>query len=790
MAENRLHLIHIHSAVAKVPDSNADLKYGEIAVQYATSDPALYIKKADNTYAKFVPNIDISGTTTGSGNVVTGVSVSNNMVTAALGNVVDSATGDSLISATVSGGTKVVVSATTDLTTAVSKAHEHSNKALLDTYTQTEADLADAVAKKHEHDNKTVLDGITSGKVESWDEAAESAHTHANKALLDTYTQTEADLADAVAKKHEHTNKSELDLIESGDKAKWDAAAESAHTHDNKSVLDGIDATDVANWDSAYDNMLSGITSGTCGDFVQVSIGAKSDKTQSVGVAVTTGATSAATASDNGLATAYETKQYIDKQISAATESQVTTARTIIAGDMLNGGGNLSADITINHDTVSYSNPSTAATGTITDRKFRALTGLAEDGFGHVTSATQSEFTLPAETQLSKGTTTGSGNVVTDLSVNDHQITLTKGLTALTAVTATGDSYVSASVASNSAITVGLSSVAASKEDIAGASATGSVADAKAVKDYVEEQITSSVQYCGATSTLPTSTGVGDLYIASAQIAVPAGSSATGSATTAETGDYLISRSAGKWDVIEKNLTGAVTSSDALTANALVVGNGNQTVKKASQVGDATHPIYINASGVPVASTNAIQVVSAADGSNALAWNSAVTLATITIDGTSTTIDAKLPANPNTDTATTETGHYAPQTVASTAGTANSFIRQITLDSKKHVIDVVTGSPAAVAVVDCASTITTASTTIGTIDGTALTAKIGVTNSNATIPMSASTATTLATVGGVNITAKASMNKLTIAGAAANASEAEFNGTSDVEIAVLDCGEY
>lgn len=38
--------------------------------------------------------------------------------------------------------------------------HTHSNKALLDTYAQTEANLADAVAKKHSHHNKDVLDGI------------------------------------------------------------------------------------------------------------------------------------------------------------------------------------------------------------------------------------------------------------------------------------------------------------------------------------------------------------------------------------------------------------------------------------------------------------------------------------------------------------------------------------------------------------------------------------------------------------------------------------------------------
>lgn len=50
------------------------------------------------------------------------------------------------------------------------------------------------------------------------------AHEHANKALLDTYTQTEANLADAVAKKHEHANKTELDKFADGDKAKLDTA--------------------------------------------------------------------------------------------------------------------------------------------------------------------------------------------------------------------------------------------------------------------------------------------------------------------------------------------------------------------------------------------------------------------------------------------------------------------------------------------------------------------------------------------------------------------------------------
>ncbi len=46
----------------------------------------------------------------------------------------------------------------TDNTTA---RHTHSNKALLDSYTQTEEDIADSVTKKHSHSNKTILDNTT-----------------------------------------------------------------------------------------------------------------------------------------------------------------------------------------------------------------------------------------------------------------------------------------------------------------------------------------------------------------------------------------------------------------------------------------------------------------------------------------------------------------------------------------------------------------------------------------------------------------------------------------------------
>lgn len=64
-----------------------------------------------------------------------------------------------------------VTQAEADIDGLEAKAHEHANKALLDTYTQTEANLADAVAKKHDHANADVLAGIDATKVADWNAA-------------------------------------------------------------------------------------------------------------------------------------------------------------------------------------------------------------------------------------------------------------------------------------------------------------------------------------------------------------------------------------------------------------------------------------------------------------------------------------------------------------------------------------------------------------------------------------------------------------------------------------------
>lgn len=73
----------------------------------------------------------------------------------------------------------------------------------------------------------SITDGaITKAKLETEVQTAlNKAHEHANKALLDTYDQTNANIKDAVSKKHSHANVAELDKIATGDKAKWDATS-------------------------------------------------------------------------------------------------------------------------------------------------------------------------------------------------------------------------------------------------------------------------------------------------------------------------------------------------------------------------------------------------------------------------------------------------------------------------------------------------------------------------------------------------------------------------------------
>lgn len=94
---------------------------------------------------------------------------------------------------------------------------------------------------------------ITAAERTKWNDAEGKAHTHDNKALLDTYTQTEENLADAVSKKHSHANAAELAKIADGDKAKWDAMEQNAKDYAdglNNSMDARVDALEAIDHDA------------------------------------------------------------------------------------------------------------------------------------------------------------------------------------------------------------------------------------------------------------------------------------------------------------------------------------------------------------------------------------------------------------------------------------------------------------------------------------------------------------------------------------------------------------
>lgn len=99
----------------------------------------------------------------------------------------------------------------------------------------------------------TAVDALKNGEIKTNADAIDAletkAHEHANKALLDTYTQTEANLADAVAKKHEHANAAELAKIVEGDKAKWDEVTKKANDADLAAIAKSGNVNDLAQTD-------------------------------------------------------------------------------------------------------------------------------------------------------------------------------------------------------------------------------------------------------------------------------------------------------------------------------------------------------------------------------------------------------------------------------------------------------------------------------------------------------------------------------------------------------------
>jgi len=254
-----------------------------------------------------------------------------------------------------------------------------------------------------------------------------------------------------------------------------------------------------------------------------------------------------------------------DGKISGITEADLPTLSVTSAGT-----GNVVSQITVNGHEITYQTASVATSEGIAELSAAtiSLSGVVEDN-ERVIAAAFNDVNGRIDTVSGNVNTNAtnisnlSGAVVTNVENIDD---LSAATLDLSAVTLTGVSL------NNTPLTVSdhvvSVPVTTSGSGIANAANTGSVADAKAVKEYVEDTLSSAVEYKGATGATPSSPAKGDLYIASSDFVVEGSKSA-------ETGDFIIYDGT-KWDVIEKNLDGAITGN--LTQNTVTLGNSTNSV--------------------------------------------------------------------------------------------------------------------------------------------------------------------------------------------------------------------
>lgn len=220
---------------------------------------------------------------------------------------------------------------------------------------------------------------------------------------------------------------------------------------------------------------------------------------------------------------------------------------------------------------------------------------ITVDGQGHVTAGADQTFKLPAAQDIPEvpdvtAQVTGSGNVITNITASEHKVTATKGFTAasqteLDAVEATANAAMPKSGGTfTGAVTVQTPTQnghAATKAYVDQAEADA-VKSAKAYADGLlganDAMVFKGTVGTGGTVTqLPTTHSVGWTYRV-----ITAGSYA---GQNCEVGDLIIcitdgtSANNAHWTVAQTNVDGAVTHDEALTADRIILGDGNGSVK-------------------------------------------------------------------------------------------------------------------------------------------------------------------------------------------------------------------
>lgn len=361
MAETRQKLIHLHSSTVRVPTADK-LNYGEIAVQYASSEPCFYIKDSANNIIKFIDasaidskiQTQLSGL---SGHVVTLVGSDNNksvrtIASEEVAKIVADAPEDyntlKEIADWIQG----------DPTGAAGMANRIT--ALETASADTRISALEAVSGDiHTHSNKSVLDGISQEDVDAWDGAVSDLDTHTNNSEIHVEATDKTTWNTAAANLSAHTDNSDIHVT-TADKTAWNGAVTTLGTHtadttvhvaagekdtwnakqdafSNSGTLATITDAKVANWDSAATNNHKHANKDLLDTYTQLNsdlADAVSKKHNHANAEVLEGITSAKVTSWDNAATkshTHENKTVLDGITTAETTNWNTAFNTVTA---------------------------------------------------------------------------------------------------------------------------------------------------------------------------------------------------------------------------------------------------------------------------------------------------------------------------------------------------------------------------------------------------------------------------------------------------------------------------
>ena len=260
---------------------------------------------------------------------------------------------------------------------------------------------------------------------------------------------------------------------------------------------------------------------------------------------------------------------------------------------------------------------------------------------GSISSGDVTDFVAgvkSSESQLSTASTENTGNAITNITVNGHVITIDKAKT----FSENGHKHSGEDITGG---TVGISYLPTATTVT---SSDETVPTSKAVQDAIDQATLDGVRYKGTTGDTPTTAKVGDEYMASQSFTIPADRSGSGSATTVEAGDYIIARTSGttsKFDVKEKNLDGAVTST-GMTSGQVVIADGERIIKSqalsATKVGSADTSTNLDSAPViSIDSATKIKVTAGNKTSKAITVPFATSASSIDLSGVKNADDLK-----------------------------------------------------------------------------------------------------------------------------------------------------